>query len=79
MGQCILLDCLWCNCFGVLCGGLAINYLCCRCWILKPEGQASHNPNCFDFGWSGLGGNCLCYGYICCAPDGIKNWSKSIK
>lgn len=26
--------------------------------------------------WTGWGGNCLCYGELCCAPEAVKNYSR---
>lgn len=26
--------------------------------------------------WTGFGGNCICYGELCCAPEAVINYSK---
>ncbi len=80
MCQCMIADCCWVNCCGVFCAGLAENMLFCSCWICKQPILETIKPGCCICGeMVGLGGNGFCTGYICCAPDWVKNYSKKLE
>ena len=77
MCQCLLCDCWWCNFCGVPCGGVGINYLCFSLWCCKADDYLKIDPtacHCCEF--VGIGGNCFCFGDVCCAPEYLKQWSK---
>lgn len=79
MCQCIIADCWWCNACGVPCGGISQELIYCGCWICKQPTLEAIKPDCCICGECvGWGGNTLCWGGICCAPDWVKNYSKKV-
>lgn len=71
MCQCVLADCCWWNCCGEMCAGWHDALFCISCWLCKPAEMT--NPSCCSMCvWTGYGGNCFCYGILCCAPEYVK-------
>jgi hypothetical protein len=78
MCQCVILDCWWWNCCGAFCAGLHDALFLISCWLMKPP-EMSNQQCCVVGEWTGYGGNCFCYGSLCCAPDFVKSYSSSLK
>lgn len=77
MCQCVLCDCFWWNVCGVPCAGIHHACFCFSYWCCKPAELADFDPDCCKVcEWTGWGGNCLCYGELCCAPEAVKNFSR---
>lgn len=76
MCQCLICGCWWYNYCGVCCGGCHEATLIYSWWICKPEDLRMLDPECCHIcACDGLGGNCLYYGSICCAPKAVQEWS----
>jgi len=44
--------------------------------VCKPPALANIDPECCHIcAMDGWGGNCFCWGNICCAPKAVKDWS----
>lgn len=77
MCQCVCCDCWWWNFFGVCCAGWNWSFFLLSCWLCKPIELMNLDPECCHIcTWTGYGGNFLCYGNICCAPDAVKQFSQ---
>jgi hypothetical protein len=76
MCQCLICGCWWYNYCGVCCGGCHEASLFYSWWLCKPEDLRMLDPECCHIcACDGLGGNCLYYGSICCAPKAVQEWS----
>ena len=79
MCQFLCCDCWWFNCCGVLCGGWHDAYCVCSFWLFKPAELSNIDPDCCHIcAFDGLGGNFCCWGNVCCAPESVKQWSRSV-
>ena len=76
MCQFLCCDCWWCNWCGAYAG--VHNAACiCSYWLCKPDDLSAIDPECCHIcACDGWGGNCCCWGDICCAPDSVKQWSQ---
>jgi hypothetical protein len=70
----MIADCCWCNYCGVCCAGWLCAFCCISCWLCQPI-ELGYQPCCQIGTCTGYGGNCFCYGYVCCAPDYIIRYS----
>lgn len=76
MCQCLCCGCWWCNICGVCCAGVHEAMCCCGCWVCKPDDLTQIDPDCCHMCQCvGSGGNFLCQGSVCCAPEYLKKWS----
>lgn len=79
MCQFLCCDCWWFNCCGVPCGGLHDAICICSYWLCKPPGLQAIDPECCHIcAFDGWGGNCFCWGNVCCASDAVKQWSRLV-
>ena len=77
MCQCMCCDCWWVNYCGVCCAGWHSALFCISCWLCKPMEMQNFDPDCCRLcAWTGYGGNFFCYGGVCCAPEGVKMYSR---
>lgn len=79
MCQFLCFDCWWFNCLGVPCGGYHNAYCVCSYWLCKPIDLSNIDPECCHVcAFDGWGYNCFCWGNICCAPQSVKDWSRTV-
>ena len=76
MCQCLIMDCWWCNCLGIMCAGIHEALCCCSCWLCKhDELKKMRDDCCVCAECTGYGGALCCTGGICCAPEYVRAWS----
>lgn len=73
--MCVMCSCLWVNFMGDCCSGIDISLGCCNCWMCKPLGLLTLNPNCCEIcSWTGIGYNCCCCGIIGCIREDLRQY-----
>jgi hypothetical protein len=79
MCQCVICDCWWCNLCGACCAGWHWSFFVISCWVCKPLELVGFDPECCHCcTWTGYGGNFFCYGSLCCAPEAVKMYSRTL-
>jgi hypothetical protein len=80
MCQCILCDCIWWNYCGA-CAGCATLECCFGWWCCQQDElkrSIGADTCCWCCQFVGLGSNCLCSGFVCCAQPWLLNYSKAL-
>ena len=77
MCQFLCCGCWWFNLCGIVNGGVHNAACIYSWWLCKPKDLEAIDPACCHIcACDGLGGNCCCFGNICCAPGSVVSWSK---
>ena len=77
MCHCVLCNCLWINC-GKKCMGMFVMCLCGGVWCSQPETiPEEHQKICHNEGITGLGIDCHIFGFLCCSPKWMVEWSRT--